>query len=125
MKHLILVFILFPSAVIWSQETTPPKAIEPVHVQTKMVHGETIKSTAVNEPIHLEVGKSAIEKEKTVEYYESYISSLEGKIALIKENPEEDAKAKESGWYDEMEANIVNAKIANESLKQSEKLENK
>lgn len=54
--------------------------------------------------------------EWTVESLDKYISSLEKKIEWVKNNPAEDEKAKASGWYDQIEGFLKNARLEREKL---------
>ncbi len=68
--------------------------------------------------VHAQVSSSNknSQPEKTVEYYDTYIESIRKKVEWVKSNPEEDAKAKENGWYEQMEQFVANAKKEREEL---------
>ena len=54
--------------------------------------------------------------EKAEAYYTNNINTIREKIKFVKENPEEDERAKAIGWYTEMEKNIEEAIIEREKL---------
>ena len=50
--------------------------------------------------------KVSSEREATVEGYDALIAAIEFKVQAVKNDPIEDAKAIESGWYDSMEKQL-------------------
>jgi hypothetical protein len=58
---------------------------------------------------------------KTVEDADYYIKAVDQKVAYVKANPEEDKKAKESGWYVQMAASRKDAIEQREKLLKEQK----
>lgn len=53
---------------------------------------------------------------KSVEDIDSYIQAVEIKIEHVKNNPEQKKIAEEEGWFEQMDANIQEAKKQREIL---------
>jgi CRISPR/Cas system CMR subunit Cmr4 (Cas7 group RAMP superfamily) len=108
-------------------ETSKPivaEETEPVIIQRLEYKSEentsTQKEIISEDPIPAESKEKEIEPAKTIDeqiaIQDSYINALNTKIESVKNNPEQDKKAKENGWYEQMEKNKA------ESLRKKEEL---
>ncbi len=61
------------------------------------------------------------EIEMKISNLDSYINAIDQKVNFVKNIPEKDQKAKESGWYDQMDKNRNEAVAEREELVKSKK----
>lgn len=62
------------------------------------------------------VSNEIIVNAKDVNYYNNFINALETKREYVLNDPEEKAMADESGWFDQIDAEIKNAKAERDEL---------
>ena len=113
MKTVSVIFLLLISFMSFSQNDLG-KSIEMKKVS--FTNEGTTKVQACNKGQYVSGGNKKIIEAKTVDYYDSYISSIKTKMEHIKSDKVENKKAIESGWYDEMKKNISNAEIEKQKL---------
>lgn len=119
MKKIGIIIVFIGCAVLYAQENKNLNRKENVDLNAKTEIPDTTRISNSNDknqntyPMKLSVGtkKSEVKVKnteqtpvytRTLEDVERDIENIEKKIEWVKNNPEENKKAKEEGWYDEM-----------------------
>ena len=113
MKIAITIILIISSLLGFSQSE-----IKSVNLQSKTFKIKSPQKIAANKKLctKVEYKSKSVVPVKTEAYYTNYINTIREKIKFVKENPEEDERAKAIGWYTEMEKNIEEAIIEREKL---------
>lgn len=102
-----------------------------VEAQNQSTQSTTMKTASVEKKSHeytfkIDSAKLATKKPqpssntngKTVAYYDYFIDALETKRDFVMNNPEEKARAEESGWFEKIDTELKKAKAEREELLQ-------
>jgi hypothetical protein len=99
-KFVILVIITWSPFALWSQS---------IHIK------HPIDSAALSQKI-----AEPISPAKNIAYYDAFISALEIKIQAVQSNPVAHQEALNSGWYTQINYELLKAKEEREALLQEE-----
>jgi hypothetical protein len=117
--------LLFFSSNIFSQKKDEniSNSSKKLNTLEQKKSNSTQDSLSIDKPTSVATQNSTVVKrnqEWTIEKLDKYIADIETKVQWVKNNPEEDKAAKASGWYNEMETNINNAKIKKAAIIQKQ-----
>jgi len=113
MRYLVTI-MLFVLSIIGANAQEKVKIAKTTSVEMKVEGTKHIQ--AENKPIYVSSEVKENQLEKTVEFYDNYIIAIQTKMDHIKSDEEENKKAIESGWVEEMNQKIAKAKIEREIL---------
>jgi len=116
MKYLVFSLLVFFCFQGFAQKELRTTQKAKVYTIEGIENNSGEKLHVENKSQYITAGDKRDEGSKTVEYYDQYIRDIEVKVDIVKNDEEENKKAIESGWFDEMAKYIVRAKTDREKL---------
>lgn len=109
----LLTFLISGSAFA---QSTKPVTVPKTATAEKTVHAYSYKVDSAK--LATKNSSTSSVSQKDINYYDNFIEALEIKKEYVLNNPEEKAKAEESGWLKKIDKELAKAKAERELLLQ-------